>query len=193
MKTLILDSATNILYTCLLVDSEVIYESYVEGKNDHAVAILNEVSNACNKGNIELMEVDNIIVGIGPGSYTGVRMAVTVGKIITTLEPKIKLYSISTLVLMASGSKGRVLSCIDARRGNCFGTIYDLNSNKYIVEEALVEKDKLTENSYDSMVTENSYKVDANNVFSLASIVEEPRTLVPNYLRTTEAERNLKC
>lgn len=193
MKTLILDSATNILYTCLLVDSEVIYESYVEGKNDHAVAILNEVSNACNKGNIELMEVDNIIVGIGPGSYTGVRMAVTVGKIITTLEPKIKLYSISTLILMASGSKGRVLSCIDARRGNCFGTIYDLNSNKYIVEEALVEKDKLTENSYDSMVTENSYKVDANNVFSLASIVEEPRTLVPNYLRTTEAERNLKC
>ena len=123
MKTLILDSATNLLYTVLLIDDQIVFESYVKGKNDHASAILVEVEKACKKGNIELKELDKVIVGYGPGSYTGVRMAVTVGKMITTMESKIKLYTISTLFLMASGSSGKVFAEIDARRGNCFGYV----------------------------------------------------------------------
>ncbi|MDE6047687.1 MAG: tRNA (adenosine(37)-N6)-threonylcarbamoyltransferase complex dimerization subunit type 1 TsaB [Anaeroplasmataceae bacterium] len=191
MKTLIIDSATNVLYTALCFDEKVIYESYVPGKHDHASVILVEVEKACSKGNIDLIDIDKVIVGVGPGSYTGVRMGVAVGKMIATLESKIKLYEISTLKLMTSGIDGLVLASIDARRGNCFGCILDTTTNTYIESEALVEKTSLEQNKFDASVNENEYKVNPLKVIKWAKEVAEPRTLVPNYLRETEAERNL--
>lgn len=191
MKTLIIDSATNVLYTALCFDEKVMYESYVPGKHDHASVILVEVEQACLKGNIDLIDIDRVVVGIGPGSYTGVRMGVAVGKMLATLESKIKLYEISTLKLMASGTEGMVLASIDARRGNCFGCILDTTTNTYIVSEALVEKVSLEQNQFDASVNENEYKVNPLKVIKWAKEVVEPRTLVPNYLRETEAERNL--
>lgn len=193
MKTLIIDSATNILYTALVIDDKVIYESYIAGKTGHATSILVEVDKAIKTAGIDLLDLDSVVVGNGPGSYTGVRMAVTVGKMITTLESKIKLYTVSTLVLMASGSSGIVMTSIDARRGNCFGGIFDLNNMNYIVDEALIERSKLLESTYDNEVNENSYKVNPLIVIKQAKLVLEPRCLVPNYLRDTEAERDLNA
>ena len=193
MKTLILDSATKVLYTALVIDDVVIYESYIAGQNDHAKSIVYEIDLACKKANINLIDIDKVIVGVGPGSYTGVRMAVSVGKMITTMEKQIELFSISTLVLMASGASGKVCSSIDARRGNCFGCIYDLDTDTYLVNEALTLRISLEEVLVDSVVNEASYKVDALKVMKLAKKVLEPRTLVPNYLRDTEAERNLNA
>ena len=193
MKTLILDSATNKLYVSLVIDETVVYETYTSSEKGHAKTIMVEIENACKKGGIELINVDKVIVGIGPGSYTGVRMAVTVGKMMATMAESIKLYSISTLVLMASGYEGIVLSTIDARRGNCFGMIYDMNSDSYIQNEALYERALLENNEFNYKVDENEYKVNPLKVISLANLVEEPRTLVPNYLRDTEAERNLNA
>lgn len=193
MKTLILDSATNKLYVSLVIDEIVVYETYTSSEKGHAKTIMVEIENACKKGGIELINVDKVIVGIGPGSYTGVRMAVTVGKMMATMAESIKLYSISTLVLMASGFDGKVLSTIDARRGNCFGMIYDMNSDLYVQNEALYERALLENNEFNYKVDENEYKVNPLKVISLASMVDEPRTLVPNYLRDTEAERNLNA
>ena len=193
MKTLILDSATNKLYVSLVIDEIVVYETYTSSEKGHAKTIMVEIENACKKGGIELINVDKVIVGIGPGSYTGVRMAVTVGKMMATMAESIKLYSISTLVLMASGYEGIVLSTIDARRGNCFGMIYDMNSDSYVQNEALYERALIENNEFNYKVDENEYKVNPLKVISLASMVDEPRTLVPNYLRDTEAERNLNA
>ena len=94
---------------------------------------------------------------------------------------------------MASGFDGKVLSTIDARRGNCFGMIYDMNSDLYVQNEALYERALLENNEFNYKVDENEYKVNPLKVISLANLVEEPRTLVPNYLRDTEAERNLNA
>ena len=193
MKTLILDSATNKLYVSLVIDEQIVYETYTSSEKGHAKTIMVEIDNACKKANIELINIDQVVVGIGPGSYTGVRMSVTVGKMLATMANDIKLLSISTLVLMASGYTGNVLSTIDARRGNCFGMIYDMNSDSYVQEEALYERTILEANTYDYKVDENEYKVNPLKVISLANLVEEPRTLVPNYLRDTEAERNLNA
>ena len=191
MKTLILDSATNKLYVSLVIDEKVIYESYTTSEKGHAQTIMIEIDKACKAANIELINMDNVIVGIGPGSYTGVRMAVTVGKMMATMTNNIKLYSISTLVLMASGLNGKVFSHIDARRGNCFGSIFDLENNKFIIEEGMYEINEISNNEFNSEANENEYKVNPLKVIELASIVSEPHILVPNYLRDTEAERNL--
>ena len=190
MRTLILDSATNKLYVSLVIDGKVVYEVYTASEKGHAKAIMVEIDAACKAGGIELINIDNVVVGIGPGSYTGVRMAVTVGKMLATMAD-IKLYTISTLVLMASGMEGVVLSTIDARRGNCFGCVYDIDKESFVQNEGLYERTILEETLHNVEVNENEFKVDPIKVIKLSSLVDEPRTVVPNYLRDTEAERNL--
>ena len=190
MYTLILDSATKTLYVALLKDNNVLKEIYLEGRNDHAKNIVLKVEEILNENNIKAFDLDNIIVGIGPGSYTGVRMAVTVCKMLSIFGKK-DLYSISTLKLMASGSKGIVLSMIDARRNNSFGMIIDTKLDKYLINEGLIETDKLKNNKYDFIVTESNYKVNPIYVLEHKEEVKEAHLLVPNYLRDTEAERNL--
>ncbi len=192
MKTLIIDSATNILYTSLVIDDSIIYESYVPGKKDHASVILVEVEKALKKAKVNLVDINKVIVGVGPGSYTGVRMAVAVGKMIATLEEKIELYEISTLKLISSGYEGIVYASIDARRGNCFGAIYNPIIDQFIIDEALIERSIIETNQYDFTSTEDLFKVNPLRVIKYAKKVLEPRTLIPNYLRDTEAERNLK-
>jgi tRNA threonylcarbamoyladenosine biosynthesis protein TsaB len=117
-------------------------------------------------------------------------MAVTVAKMITVFM-NIPLYTISTLKLMASGSKGKTLAIIDARRGNSFGMLYDMDNNKYIIEEALYNTEELKNNAYDNIVTESDYRVDPIYCLNNKTKVENPDLLIPNYLRETEAERNL--
>ena len=101
MYNLILDSSTKILYVALVDDNNVLFEKYIEGKNDHAKNIVKAVDDALKSANIEAKNLDKVIVGYGPGSYTGVRMAVTVAKMLAIFAG-VKLYTISTLRLMAS-------------------------------------------------------------------------------------------
>jgi len=190
MYSLILDSATKILYIALVKDNALLEDIYVNGQNDHAKNIVSKIDDLLKKYNIESKDLNEVICGYGPGSYTGVRMAVTVAKMISVFM-NIPLYTISTLLLMASGKKGKVLSMIDARRGNSFGMIFDMDKNAYIVEEALYSTEELMKNNYDNVVSENDFKVDPIYCLKNKKLVENPDLLIPNYLRETEAERNL--
>ncbi len=190
MYNLILDSSTKVLYVAVTNDTEVLYEKYIEGKNDHAKNIVFTVDEALKKASIDSFKLDRVIVGYGPGSYTGVRMAVTVAKMMAVFA-KVKLYTVSSLILMASGVKGVVKASIDARRGNAFAGVFDILNDKVLLEEGMYPYSKLDEFEGEK-VTEDSYKVDPFYVIKKAQLVDEPHLLVPNYLRDTEAERNLK-
>ena len=190
MYSLILDSSTQILYISLVKDNEVLFENYMPGNKDHAKNIVYLVNQALENNHIESKDLDEIIVGYGPGSYTGVRMAVTVGKMMAVFMHK-PLYVISSLKLMASGTKGIVLSTIDARRGNVFGCILDTNKDSYIVDEAHTLLSDLKNTNYEYEVSDTNFKVDPFYVISHKVLVDKPDLLVPNYLRETEAERNL--
>lgn len=191
MNALILDSSTKNLYVCLVIDDNIIYEKYIEGRNDHAKNIVFRVDEALKTANIEVDKLNKIIVGNGPGSYTGVRMAVSVCKMIAVFK-KIDLYTISTLRLMASGYKGIIKASIDARRGNAFSSVINTLNDEIILEDGLYSYDELNEIEADYSVDENEFKVDPIYCINNATKVLEPHLLVPNYLRDTEAERNLK-
>lgn len=189
MKSLIVDSSTQILYIALVIDGRV-NEKYIPGRNDHAKYIVSTIDELLKSENITANDLDELVCGIGPGSYTGVRMAVTVCKMMAVFMNK-PLYTISTLKLMSSNLKGIVLASIDARRGNVFGAIIDTINDKYIIKEAHTLYLELKENPYDFEVNDSDFKVDALYCLAHKVLVSEPHLLVPNYLRDTEAERNL--
>ena len=87
--------------------------------------------------------------------------------------------------------KKKILSYIDARHGNVCGAIYDTTKNKFLKEEAIYILDELKENDYEVEHNEDTYVVDPFNVLKNKEEVTNPDLLVPNYLRDTEAERNL--
>ncbi|MBO5711864.1 MAG: hypothetical protein J6R47_03405, partial [Acholeplasmatales bacterium] len=64
--------------------------------------------------------------------------------------------------------------------------------DEMILEEALHEISVFDDYQYDYHVNENEYSVDPLYIIHSAKYVEQPHLLVPNYLRDTEAERNLK-
>ena len=193
MYSLILDSSTKKLYVCLVSDNKILFEKYIEGRNDHAKNIVSTIDEALKSASIDTDKLNEVIVGVGPGSYTGVRMAVAVAKMMAVFKKNIKLYTISTLMLMSSNKKGLVLSSIDARRGNCFGMIIDNDNLKYVINEGLISYEELKNNKYDVEVTEENFAVDPIYVLNNKKLVLEPHLLVPNYLRDTEAERNINA
>jgi len=187
MYSLILDSSTSILYVCLVKNKTVLYEVYLKGNRDHAKNIVLKIEEALKDNNLTTADLDEVICGVGPGSYTGVRMAVTVSKMLSSLGG-ITLKRISTLLLMSSGTDNISIPTIDARRGNVFSAKY--NNMSIVEEEALRNKEAFFDDNLPNP-NENDFKVNPLRVISYAKLVEEPDGLVPNYLRITEAERCL--
>lgn len=78
-----------------------------------------------NEHNLEPMMIDEICITQGPGSYTGIRIAMTIAKTICSLK-KIPLYTISTLRLYAN-NETNTLVLLDARSKRAYYGIYDVN------------------------------------------------------------------
>ncbi len=193
-KTLIIDTATKYIYLSLVIDGKELTSVYEEGVNNHSVTIIPYLEQILSKANLGLKDIDRVIIGIGPGSYTGVRIGVTVAKMIGYLN-NIKVYSVSSLALMASSSETEyILPMIDARRGNAFMGVYRLQNNILtvmipdVLENISDFKSRLTMN-YD-VVLEG--KPDISKIINsgLLNYIEDINALIPNYLQKTEAERN---
>lgn len=191
MNCLIVDSSTKNLYISIIYDNKLVFEKYIAGKNDHAKNIVATIDEGLKENNMTVDCLDRVICGIGPGSYTGVRMAVTVCKMISSFK-KIDLYTISTLKLISSGYSGICKVMIDARRNNAFAMVFDYNKSQYVLKEGLYSYDELSSYEADCIITDDDIKVDAFFCMNNSILCQNPDLLVPNYLRETEAERNLK-
>lgn len=184
MKTLIIDTATPNMYIAI-GDNELIKEVYLKNIKNHSEHLMLEIIKLLNDSNVDKKEIKRIVVGIGPGSYTGVRIGVVVAKMLA-YSLDIELYQISSLYIQ--GSTNDVFSSmIDARRGNVFAGIYE---NGNVVLEGHYELEEFLKLKKGELVNEDSYKVGYKNVLKYSKKVDIDKC-VPNYLRETEAVRNL--
>lgn len=195
LKQLVIDTATNYIYLALAVDGVEVESIYEEGINNHSVTILPFLEELLKKQNLELQDIDQVIIGVGPGSYTGVRIGVTVAKMIGYLN-NVEVMTISSLALMASSSDyDFVLPLIDARRNNAFMALYQNQSNKlFLIKPDCLENIALFKDSieYDyQVITEGKPNIEKILKSNLLCQVRDIHSLTPNYLRITEAERNL--
>lgn len=187
MKKLIIDTATSNLYLAL-VEDEGIFESINRGNIEHSKNIMPKIDQLLKDNNVDIQEIDGIIVGVGPGSYTGIRIGVSVAKMLAwTLG--CPLYEVSSLFVMGSNMK-ECASVIDARRGNVFAGAYK-NGNIIIKEGLYAKEDFLKEAKQLEIVFEENFNPNPKRIIEEAKEVN-PHACIPNYLRETEAERNLK-
>ncbi len=193
-KILVIDTATEHIFLSLLIDGIEKQNIYQIGINNHSVTIIPLLKEILDKEKLTLQNLDEVIVGIGPGSYTGVRIGVTVAKMIGYLN-SVKVSSVSSLALIASASTSDcVVPYVDARRGNAFIATFSQKAGILICEKeetlANVEEYKThLQTGYD-LICEGVPNVSKIINSKLTKEVNDIHELTPNYLRITEAERN---
>ena len=191
MKTfLTIDTATDVLYVSVMKEGNLTFESSAKGTKDHAIKLMPTVIEALKKSGLQGRMLEGILVGVGPGSYTGVRMGVVVAKMLAK-EWNIPLFEISTLALMASVGEGQMMPMIDARNDHVFGAVYELSMpTKVILEPGYYSKATLTQ-TYPKAIQVESVQPNLEKVLSsgLYSRVENVDALTPNYVRKTQAEK----
>ena len=104
----------------------------------HSQKLHSFISELMEKNNIPFKDLDAVAVGIGPGSYTGLRIGLSAAKgICYALD--IPLISVSSLENMVSNIQfeGIIISTIDARRDEVYSCIFD--KDKKVLREELPE------------------------------------------------------
>lgn len=200
MISLIIDTSISIPTIAIIKDNKVLYRYHEKISSDMSSKILPIIDDAVKNTNIELNDIDNIFVVNGPGSFTGVRIGVTIGKTIAYSLNK-EVISLSSLEFMSSidTDKKYIMPMIDARRGNVFGAIYDNNLNN-IKKDSLINKEELLKDIDDNYLLV-SYDAIDNSIIPNQNLIKiinkhindigvNPHDLKPNYLKLTEAEEN---
>jgi tRNA threonylcarbamoyladenosine biosynthesis protein TsaB len=122
MRLLALDTATEACTVALLTEQGLISQSIEIGRG-HAQEILGMVDRILAEGGVTLTSLSGIAAGVGPGSFTGVRVSVAVaqGLAFGAGLPVVPVTSLEALALQAIGrGAARVLACLDARMGEVY-------------------------------------------------------------------------
>jgi len=196
MKSLFLDTSNSNAVVSIIKDNTIL--SYVEFQNSKLLSenIFILIDKSFKKSNILPNDIDTIFVVNGPGSFTGVRIGVTIAKTMAWTLNK-KVIPVSSLECFASTiDNGNVVSLIDARRNYVFAGIYDsdlnvIQNDKYIkIDELKLDNYKIVSlDDFDNIVT-------IKPKYNILKIIDKhkddagvlPHKLVPNYLKLTEAE-----
>ena len=113
MLILAFDTATDVATSALVSDGEVLGE-----RSSVAATLLEDVDALFRQASARPRELDAIVVGTGPGSFTGTRVGLSVARGLA-LALGVQGAGISTLDALAAGAGGGV-PVIDARRGEVF-------------------------------------------------------------------------
>ena len=145
MRSLFINTSSFYMSLAILEDGKLLYKKEEEILVDMASKIIPEIELSFNNVSFGLEDIDKIFVVNGPGSFTGVRVGVTVAKTIAWALKK-DVIPLSSLQLLATTpvETDNVISVIDARRGYVFAGVYDKDLNivmpdKYILKDDLEE------------------------------------------------------
>ena len=205
MKTLYIDTSSSFLYAGILEDTNILQEVKKEFGQDLSKEALPEIDKLFKKAKLKPKDINKIVVVNGPGSFTGIRIGITIAKTYAWAL-NLDIITVNALEAMSISCEEKInhVPILDARRGYVFAAIYDKDSNiilkpqHILLEELQKELNKIDEYiiiSNDEIDEfEDKYKYDPN----ISKIVEKvnnrkpinPHAVNPEYLKLTEAEEN---
>ena len=203
MKYLYIDTSSSYLYTSIVEDEKTLVEIKEEYGQTLSEVALPKIVSMFEKINIEPDNIDKIIVVNGPGSFTGIRIGITIAKVYAW-SLNIPITTITSLEAMSVSSEEEKIHIpiINARRGYVFAAIYDENY-KEILKPQHIELDKLqekiknienyefiTNDKFENLEKTTNYNPNIIKIVQRFKGKEEinPHMVNPEYLKLTEAE-----
>ncbi len=202
MKCFYLDTSTSYLYAGIVSNNELLYEIKDKLDNNLSTFSLSLIEKMFDELNLSPNDIDTIVVVNGPGSFTGVRIGITIAKT-WAWALNIPIIPVSSLYAMAVSCDKNIFKVpiIDARRNYYYAAIYDKNNNA-VLSDCYIQRDKLfnylEQLNQDYQIISSVFLENAAMQYNpdILKIVEytknwntiNPHAVNPNYLKLTEAE-----
>ena len=211
MKVLAFDTSSKALSLAILEDKQVLAETTINIKKNHSITLMPAIDFLMASLDWTPKDLDRIVVAEGPGSYTGLRIAVATAKTLAhTLN--IELVGMSSLLaLVPRQQEGLFVPLMDARRNNVYAGFYE--NAKPVMPEAHLSFAEVLEKVTDAeqvtfvgevgpfveqiqeQLPQASYQETLPNAANLALWAWDKKAdslhdFVPNYLKRVEAEEN---
>ncbi len=136
MKLLAIEATTPTASVAIFVNDQMIAHHIVRDGLTHSQNLLTLIDNALVSAKLKVSDLDGLIVANGPGSFTGLRIALATAKALA--HPfNLPIYAVSTLRALSYHGRhfnGLVLCMLDARRDQVYGAVYN-QKNEVILEE----------------------------------------------------------
>lgn len=209
MICLFFDTSSDLLKVSLIKDNKIIFDKELHTKNDHSSYLVPTIDEAFKSNNIDFKELDEIIVGNGPGSFTGTRISIAVAKTYA-FSFNIPVYMISSLeeLIYNNDRYDFYVPIIEEKKENLYFSIFDkdkkrvmddtYSSTEYMYKK-LEELDgkilliSLSDKEYEKYDTVKA-SINALNIMKNIDVNNEkvnPHLLKPNYIKKIEAEAKL--
>ena len=189
MTRLILDTSSDYLVIVISQDNTVIASQVLYAGKKMSELLLFQLDNMLESSSININDIDEFYAGVGPGSFTGVRIGVALVLGLSSALNK-KAYGISSLDVEAIVSEKDLLKTASLLKGNVYAVRnYDFTNN--VFSEYYV--DEICENINDYTLVNNNKSYFPNMSFAVQSgrLWDFRAECTPIYLRKSEAELNL--
>ena len=131
--TLAVETSSRIGSVAIALGEQILAESTFSGPMRHSAELFPAIRSLLDRFNREPQEIEHIYISVGPGSFTGLRIAVTMAKAMH-LANAAKIVAVDTLDVIAANAAGypekknteleRIAAVIDAKRGQFFIAVY---------------------------------------------------------------------
>ena len=202
MISLFIDTSLENVSICIVKDGTILSSITKFIPNKHSIYVTKFIKDCLNESKIDANDIDNIMVVNGPGSFTGVRIGVTIAKTYGYLIKK-NITPISSLKMLAISSdyKGEIMSIIPANKSHYYVGIYDEDYNIIYNEEFMDSKkiNELLKKYHPYIVGINSdiilgnkvNKIELNYIKIINYYLNKEKInyhkLLPNYLKLPQA------
>ena len=144
MKILAIDTSTTHSSCAVMDDNNIVGDFSINQSMSHNEILLVMVDEMLKKLNIDIEDIDLFVAVTGPGSFTGIRIGVTVVKALAMALNK-PIVAVNTLEALSFGvfSDKKKIPLIDARGERVYYGVYEGINNENIVAPALLTIDEL--------------------------------------------------
>ena len=138
MITLAIDASTYSGSVAVIRDAEILSEQTTAMKGADEERLMPAVADALSSAGIARGEIDRVVCGEGPGSFTSLRIAGAIAKGLA-LSASAPLHPVSSLLLIVAGAEpgvapGRYVAVLDAMRGDVFACVFSITDRAITTE-----------------------------------------------------------
>ncbi len=121
--SLLLDTSTNYLHMGLVVDGQLVDQIVEKATRQQSEITMVRIQQLFEKNHYAPKDLKQLVISEGPGSYTGIRISMTIAKVLGSLA-EIQVYTLNTLQIYAGLSSKSCLALLDARSQRAYVAIY---------------------------------------------------------------------
>lgn len=213
MKVLGIDTSTKTTAVGLVEDKETLAEYNLTGLIRHSESVTDMIDEIFKKFDFDINDIDLIAVGVGPGSFTGLRIGITIAKVLAFTLKK-DIIGVSSLAANAMKDRGTVATVADAKRKNLYASIIKNEGEiEVLMEDKIVSIDRFKDilkdykdviltgidapnfaDEFENTTLSLNLEISGASIARLGLMEYKKRgsdnefSIVPNYLKLSQAE-----